>query len=216
VNMADFPIVNISSAQISGTGVSGDGALFQIAGSTLAVLNNGNVGIGTAAPGAKLEVAGQVKITGGSPAAGNVLTSDAAGLADWQSPPAPTGMPSGLSMFFNLASCPLGWTELTSAQGRYLVGTPSGGTLAGTAGTALTDLENRAVGQHTHTITDPGHAHMYQKPTQSNTIASGSSTTRYLSTMQCTSATTGIILNSTGAVAGTNAPYVQLRLCQKD
>ena len=216
VNMADFPIVNISSAQISGTGVSGDGALFQIAGSTLAVLNNGNVGIGTAAPGVKLEVAGQVKITGGSPAAGNVLTSDAAGLADWQSPPAPTGMPSGLSMFFNLASCPLGWTELTSAQGRYLVGTPSGGTLAGTAGTALTDLENRAVGQHTHTITDPGHAHMYQKPTQSNTIASGSSTTRYLSTMQCTSATTGIILNSTGAVAGTNAPYVQLRLCQKD
>lgn|GEM_PF-1855520 len=45
-----------------------------------------NVGIGTTNPGAKLEVAGQVKITGGSPGAGKVLTSDAAGLASWQTP----------------------------------------------------------------------------------------------------------------------------------
>ena len=44
----------------------------------------GNVGIGTANPGAKLDVAGQIKITGGAPAAGKVLTSDAAGLASWQ------------------------------------------------------------------------------------------------------------------------------------
>jgi hypothetical protein len=46
----------------------------------------GNVGIGTTSPTAKLEVAGQVKITGGSPAAGNVLTSDSSGLATWQTP----------------------------------------------------------------------------------------------------------------------------------
>ena len=44
----------------------------------------GNVGIGTTSPGAKLEVNGQVKITGGTPGAGKVLTSDAAGLATWE------------------------------------------------------------------------------------------------------------------------------------
>jgi hypothetical protein len=49
----------------------------------------GNVGIGTENPTAKLEVAGQVKITGGSPATGRVLTSDAAGLATWQTPTTP-------------------------------------------------------------------------------------------------------------------------------
>lgn len=45
--------------------------------------NGGNVGIGTTSPEAKLEVAGQIKITGGSPEAGKVLTSDATGLASW-------------------------------------------------------------------------------------------------------------------------------------
>jgi hypothetical protein len=47
----------------------------------------GNVGIGTTSPGANLEVAGQVKITGGAPGLGKVLTSDAVGLASWQPPP---------------------------------------------------------------------------------------------------------------------------------
>jgi len=46
--------------------------------------DGGNVGIGTNTPGAKLEVAGQVKITGGTPGSGKVLTSDANGLASWQ------------------------------------------------------------------------------------------------------------------------------------
>ncbi len=42
-----------------------------------------NVGIGTSTPTTKLEVAGQVKITGGTPGTGKVLTSDATGLASW-------------------------------------------------------------------------------------------------------------------------------------
>lgn len=59
------------------------------------LFNNGtNVGIGTASPGAKLEVAGQVKITGGTPGIGKVLTSDATGLASWSTV---TGLPSSSS-----------------------------------------------------------------------------------------------------------------------
>ena len=45
---------------------------------------SGNVGIGTASPAQKLDVAGSVKITDGSEGLGKVLTSDAAGVASWQ------------------------------------------------------------------------------------------------------------------------------------
>ncbi|NTW32431.1 MAG: hypothetical protein HGB12_07380, partial [Bacteroidetes bacterium] len=45
----------------------------------------GNVGVGTSSPGAKLEINGNIKITGGNPGAGKVLTSDASGTASWGS-----------------------------------------------------------------------------------------------------------------------------------
>jgi hypothetical protein len=48
--------------------------------------NTGNVGIGTTAPTAALHVSGQIRITGGTPAPGEVLTSDANGLATWELP----------------------------------------------------------------------------------------------------------------------------------
>ena len=54
--------------------------------SRMVIKEDGNVGIGTTTPGAKLEVAGQVKITGGEPGSGKVLTSDSAGLASWTTP----------------------------------------------------------------------------------------------------------------------------------
>jgi len=48
------------------------------------IYDNGNIGIGTNTPGAKLEVAGHIKITGGNPGAGKILTSDTNGLATWE------------------------------------------------------------------------------------------------------------------------------------
>jgi hypothetical protein len=50
-------------------------------------LSTGYIGIGTKNPTAKLEVNGQVKITGGNPGIGKWLKSDANGLASWETLP---------------------------------------------------------------------------------------------------------------------------------
>ena len=63
------------------------------------IQGTGEVGIGTSTPGAKLEVAGQVKITGGVPGAGKVLTSDATGLATWTTPSGGTVTGSGTTNY---------------------------------------------------------------------------------------------------------------------
>ena len=47
---------------------------------------SGNIGIGNSTPSTTLDVSGTVKISGGSPGSGKVLTSDASGLASWQTP----------------------------------------------------------------------------------------------------------------------------------
>lgn len=57
---------------------------------------------------------------------------------------------SGLIAFFptvGAGRCPTGWTEYAPAQGRTIVGLVPAGTVTGTVGTALTNLEDR-VHQH--------------------------------------------------------------------
>ena len=127
--------------------------------------------------------------------------------------------PAGAVMFFNLASCPTGWSELDAAKGRYLVGVPSGGTLGGTSGTPLGNLESRPVGQHTHSATDSGHSHGVTARLEGSGNAGigllygfGSTTTQAHAPGQGFSS---ISVAGTGSVAGTNAPYLQLRVCQK-
>src|SRR3989338_8369897 len=51
----------------------------------------GRVGIGTTNPTQTLDVNGQLRIQGGNPAQGRVLTSDANGVGTWQSVPWPEG-----------------------------------------------------------------------------------------------------------------------------
>lgn len=85
-------------------------------------------------------------------------------------------VPQGAVMYFNLSSCPTGWTELTIAQGRTLVGLPSEGTLSGTVGSSLGDLENRS---HSHSINPPStssssngaHSHAVDPPASSTELA---------------------------------------------
>ncbi len=54
----------------------------------------------------------------------------------------------------SVATIPSGWVESTTIRGRTVVGLPASGTLAGTVGTALTDLQDI-----THTHTGPSHTH---------------------------------------------------------
>ncbi|MCQ4138766.1 MULTISPECIES: hypothetical protein [unclassified Chryseobacterium] len=52
----------------------------------LTILKNGNMGVGFDTPTEKLEINGKIKIVDGSQATGKVLTSDANGIATWQTP----------------------------------------------------------------------------------------------------------------------------------
>ena len=59
-----------------------DGATTQT--TALYLAPTGRVGVNTTSPDTNLHVAGSIKITGGNPGDGKVLTSDANGLASWQ------------------------------------------------------------------------------------------------------------------------------------
>ncbi|MBL7727187.1 MAG: hypothetical protein JNM68_05860 [Dinghuibacter sp.] len=69
----------------------------------LSIADNGQVGINTNDPQAMLDVNGTVKISGGSPGAGKVLTSDATGNASWQAPDAPSCMLNVFSIEYSLS-----------------------------------------------------------------------------------------------------------------
>ena len=87
----------------------------------IAAISNGNVGIGTKTPTAKLEVAGSVKIVDGTQGAGKVLVSDAAGLASWQDAPSDAGA-ADVAVWLNTGTATnlyTGYTTLT--KGTYLV-----------------------------------------------------------------------------------------------
>jgi len=79
--------------------------------------------------------------------------------------------PAGGVTFFDGTTCPTGMLELTSARGRTLVGLAPGGTLDGTVGGVLADLEDRThthpyseVIAHAHSLSDPWHTHGVSDP----------------------------------------------------
>lgn len=166
------------------------------------IVDQGNVGVGTQSPSQKLDVAGYIKAQ-----TGLCLGSDC--RTGW------TDIPGGFVGFFNLSGCPSGWSEFTNAQGRYVVGLNPGGTIGGTSGTALSNLEDRPTGRHRH------HGNVYPDHGSGGIngvgIVPGSGVTEQRNWF------TGINENRPSEVGtindpplGTNAPYVQLLTCVKN
>ena len=130
---------------------------------------------------------------------------------------------TGAVLAFNLASCPTGWAELEAARGRYVVGLNDGGTLGGLGGDALDDLEDRAVGQHGHSLSTHTHEGSddwgYDETTPEGSVRRplfgfrpDDANSPDVPVVDSANATVGIA----GSVAGTNAPYIQLLICEKN
>lgn len=143
-----------------------------------------------------------------------------------------TPVPTGTIVYFNQAApCPSGWTELTAARGRYLVGMISGATSGLTAGTAFTlTQENRT---HDHSV--PG-----LNQTGGGTTRLGLAVDRTINATIDSGGTYGFVTPGAGgggtggmesakvgqvtgtATSGLNstsatmtAPYIQLLVCSK-
>jgi hypothetical protein len=132
----------------------------------------------------------------------------------------PAIIPTGAVMFFELAACPAGWSELESARGRYLVGLPAGGTLGATQGTALSNLEDRPTGQHGHPLNPSSHTHETHGHAANVTINTPggaiSSTVAGIGLSLFQTGPAFLSVGNAGNVAGTNAPYLQLLVCKKN
>ena len=108
--------------------------------------SNHQVGIGTLAPTATLYIQGQVRIRGGDPGAGRVLTSDANGLASWQQ----AGLPSGAVILWTGASCPAGFTRFSALDGKFLVGGSTFDAAAGGSNTHEHEAGSFTAASHVH------------------------------------------------------------------
>lgn len=139
---------------------------------TILALDSGNVAIGVTTTSAKLEVAGQVKITGGSPGTGKILTSDANGLASWQEPATggsggntPLGGVIMYSGAWNFDSTGLGtgdllgWALCNGNNGtpdlssRFVMGTANAAALETSGGSNSYALTTAQLPSHNHSFT---------------------------------------------------------------
>ena len=123
---------------------------------SLRVHDNGNVGIGLAAPTARLHVAGTGKFTGAVDMTSQKITNlanptaaqDAATKAYVDANTG--GIPTGAIMAFDLASCPTGWSEYTAARGRFLRGIDSTGAVDPDGVRTAGSTQNDALKSHKH------------------------------------------------------------------
>jgi microcystin-dependent protein len=135
--------------------------------------------------------------------------------------PAGAGLvPSGCILMWSgsIASIPSGWylcdgtNSTPDLRNRFVVGAGSTYAVGATGGSA-----DAIVVSHTHSITDPGHAHTANFVRNASGNFSSTVGTNLINITNTNSATTGITVDSTGS-SGTNAnlpPYYALCYIQK-
>lgn len=148
-----------------------------------------NVGSATQTKAGGLNIGGNINTSGKLQEAGYAL------------------IPAGAIMFFNLASCPSGWTEVAGAAGRFLVA-------AGTLGSDTYSVGNTG-GEARHTIS------IAEMPSHSHTMVGGYSGAP-LSGYSSTWPVAGIYgggnyWHQGGSTAHENRPpYITFKICQKN
>ena len=132
--------------------------------------SNGNVGIGTTSPDAKLHLIGKIKIADGTQGASKVLTSDADGLASWQTPA------TGSSSLWAKSG-----SDIYRSSGRVGIGT--------TSPTAILDVRN----------SDPSVASIYTEKVNGWAIHANSYESNGVSVAAMSSGGTAIVAEAAGA-----------------
>ena len=187
---------------------TGTGAAFKVQDSTdpditpFIIDSDGQVGIGTATPGAALEIASPGVFKGA-----------------W------AYLPTGTAMLFVQTAAPTGWTKSTTHDNKALRvvsgAASSGGTTGFTSVFTSRTITIANMPSHTHTLTDPGHTHAgaYLKNDGSGTVSplgGGSTVVNYTGVV--TSATTGITIANAGSGTAMDfaVQYVDVIIATKD
>ena len=116
----------------------------------MTLTGDGFVGIGTTAPGAALDINGQIKIQGATPGVGKVLTSDANGLASWAAP-ATSGTVTSVGITQPAAGITVSGGPITTSGSITMV---LANDLAGVEGLTTTGLAKRTGDGTWTTVTD--------------------------------------------------------------